>query len=217
MGERGVEAARADRAQLLDVVAEAAARAAHRVRGAHDDGVADLLLHELDRRLDGVDDARLWRLDAELLHRLLEDLAVFAALDRVEVDADHLHAVPVEDALLRKLHRQVEARLSAEVRQNRIGTLLRDDLLKSRLVEGLDVGRVGHHGVGHDRRRVGVHQDDLVAAGAERLAGLCAGIVEFARLPDHDRARADDENLVNVVALHVRKKTFPREFVPRKG
>ena len=104
MGERGVEAAGADRPQFLDVVAEAAAGATHRVGGTNDDRIADLLLDELDRRFDGVDDPRARRLDAKLLHRRLEDLAVLAAFDRVEVDADNLNAVLVEDALLRKLH-----------------------------------------------------------------------------------------------------------------
>ena len=198
--ERGVEAAGADRAQLLDVVAEAAAGAAHRVGGADDDREADLLLHEPLGLLDRVDDAALGRLDAELGHRRLEDLAVLAALDRIEVDADHLHAVLVEDALLRELHREVEARLAAEVRQERVGALLGDDLLEAVLVERLDVGRVGHDGVRHDRGGVRVHQHDLVAAGAQRLAGLGAGVVELAGLADDDRTGADDEDLVDVFA-----------------
>ena len=65
VGERGVEATRADRAELLDVVAEAAARAAHRIGGTHHDRIADLLLDELDRRLDGVDDAGLRHVNPE--------------------------------------------------------------------------------------------------------------------------------------------------------
>jgi len=96
VGERGVEPARADRAELLDVVAEAAAGAAHRVGGADDDRVADLAVDERDGLLDRVDD----RLDAERLHRRLEDLAILAALDGVQIDADHLDAILVENPLL---------------------------------------------------------------------------------------------------------------------
>ena len=154
VSERGVEAAGADRAQLLDVVAEAAARAAHRVCGPDDHGIADLPLDEIDSILDGVDDSAARGLDTELLHRLLEHLAILAALDGAEVHADHLHAVLVEDALLGELHGKVEARLPAEVRQNGIGPLLLDYLLETRLVERFNVRGVRHHRVRHDRGRV---------------------------------------------------------------
>ena len=62
----------------------------------------------------------------------------------------------------------------------------------------LDVGRVGEVGVGHDRRRVRVGEDDAVALLAQHPAGLGAGVVELAGLADHDRSRADDEDRVEV-------------------
>ena len=55
-------------------------------------------------------------------------------------------------------------------------------------------------GVGHDRRRVAVDEHDLVALLEEDLAGLRAGVVELAGLPDDDGPGADDEDLVEVVA-----------------
>ena len=58
----------------------------------------------------------------------------------------------------------------------------------------LDVGAVGQLRVGHDRGRVGVDQDDSEPFVLQRLAGLGAGVVELARLPDDDRAGADDED-----------------------
>ena len=74
--------------------------------------------------------------------------------------------------------------------------------------ERLDVGAVGDFRIGHDRGRVGVHQHDLVAVGAQRLAGLRAGIVEFAGLADDDRAGADDQDFLDVGALwHVSRRT----------
>ncbi len=48
--------------------------------------------------------------------------------------------------------------------------------------------------IGHDRRRIRVYQDDLVAFFFQGLASLNARIVEFAALADNDRAGADDEN-----------------------
>src|SRR5690606_36935938 len=65
----------------------------------------------------------------------------------------------------------------------------------------LHVGRVGQIRVGHDRRRVGVDQDDPVALFLQRLAGLGAGIVELTGLADDDRARPDDEDGLDVGTL----------------
>jgi hypothetical protein len=53
-------------------------------------------------------------------------------------------------------------------------------------------------GVGHDRRRVGIDQDDAVALLAQRLAGLRAGVIELAGLADDDRAGADDQDAFDV-------------------
>ena len=74
-------------------------------------------------------------------------------------------------------------------------------LLDRRRVDRLDVDRVGHVRVGHDRGRVGVDQDHPVALLAQRLAGLRAGVVEFAGLADHDRAGADDQDALDVGAF----------------
>ena len=53
-------------------------------------------------------------------------------------------------------------------------------------------------GIGHDRGRIGVDQDDLVTLFAEGFARLRAGIIEFARLPDDDRAGADEQDFVDI-------------------
>src|SRR4029079_5629671 len=74
---------------------------------------------------------------------------------------------------------------------------LGDDLRRDRL----DISGVGEIGIGHDRRRVRVHQDDPVALFLEPLAGLRAGIVELTGLADDDRARADDQDRFDVGSL----------------
>ncbi len=51
-----------------------------------------------------------------------------------------------------------------------------------------------HLGVGHDRRRVRVDQDDPVALLLQRLARLGSGVIELAGLPDDDGAGADDQD-----------------------
>jgi hypothetical protein len=87
------------------------------------------------------------------------------------------------------------------VGSKRIGPFQGDHLFDHLPVDGLDVGRVGHLGVGHDGRGIGVHQHHAVAFLAQRLAGLDARIIELARLADDDRAGADDQDGLDVCAL----------------
>ena len=98
----------------------------------------------------------------------------------------------VEHAPLVERHGQVEGGLAAQGGQQGVGPLALDDRGEHLGVERLDVGGVGEVGVGHDRRRVGVDQDDPVALLAQHPAGLGARVVELARLADDDRARPDD-------------------------
>jgi hypothetical protein len=82
----------------------------------------------------------------------------------------------------------IEGGLAAEGRQDRVGTLAIDHLRDRLGVERLEVGRVGPLGVGHDRRRIRVDEDDAVALAPQHTARLRTGVVELARLPDADRA-----------------------------
>ena len=65
----------------------------------------------------------------------------------------------------------------------------------------LNVGPVGQLGVGHDGRRITIDKNDAVAFFAKDFAGLRTGVIEFTRLPDHNRARADDEDRMKVSAF----------------
>ena len=107
----------------------------------------------------------------------------------------------VEDPVVVQVDRGVQRRLAAQRRQDRVGPLLGDDRLDDLPRDRLDVGRVGEVGVGHDRRRVRVDQDDAHALLAQHAARLGARVVELARLADDDRAGADDEDALDVVAL----------------
>ena len=116
----------------------------------------------------------------------------------------------VEHARLGQLDRQVERGLAAEGREQRVGPLALDDAGEALHVERLDVGGVGELGVGHDRRRVRVHQHDAVALVAQHPARLRARVVELAGLADDDRAAPDDQDRLEVGALgHYRATCFP--------
>ena len=105
-----------------------------------------------------------------------------------------------DQAPLEQLHGDVQAGLAAERRQHGVGPLAFDDRRQHLPRERLDVGGIGEVGIGHDRRRVRVGEDDAVALLLQHPARLGAGVVELAGLPDHDRAGADDQDRVEVVA-----------------
>ena len=156
---------------------------------------------EAERLLDGVRDVGAGHFGSGLDRDVFELLPVLALLDRLEAGADQFDVVLLEHAVFEQLRGGVECRLAAEGRQDRIRPLQRDDGLDDFPGDRFDVGGVGEVGVGHDRGRVGVDQDDPDALFAQHAAGLGAGVVEFAGLTDDDRAGADDEDAVDVVAF----------------
>jgi len=146
--------------------------------------------------------------EPDLHHRLAEQLAVFRLVDRRGRGADQLDLVLLQNAALAQAEGGVECGLPAHRRQQgedfsgrNVDALALDDLLQELRRDRFDIGGVRQSRVGHDRGRVGIHQDDAVALGAQRLAGLGARIVEFASLTDDDGSGADDQNGVDVVTL----------------
>ncbi len=102
------------------------------------------------------------------------------------------------------------ARLSAVcppiVGRTASGFSMADDLADRGGRERLEVDLVRRHRVGHDRGRVRVDEHHAVAFVAERAGGLRAGVVELARLPDHDGAGADEQDRLDVGATGHRKR-----------
>jgi hypothetical protein len=86
-----------------------------------------------------------------------------------------------------QVQREVQRGLASERRQDRVGALALDDAGQHLDGQRLDVRPIGDLRVGHDRRRVRVHQDDAISLFAQRLHALRSGVVELAGLADHDR------------------------------
>ena len=129
-----------------------------------------------------------------------ELLAVLRPPDHVDGRTDQLHAEVVERAALRELDREVERRLAAERREQRVRALALEHGGDAREIERLDVRAVGEPRVGHDRRRVRVHDDRPVAVLAKHLQRLTARVVELARLADDDRPGADHADALEIAA-----------------
>ncbi len=152
-------------------------------------------------------DAGARHIEADPQHRFLEQLAIFAFCDRLRVGADQFHVVPRERAVAIQFHRGVERGLAAHRRQDRVRFFALDDRFDHFGRDRLDVGAIGELRIGHDRGRIRIHQHDLVAFFAQRLAGLHAGIIKFAALPDDDRTGADEQNFLElVVPRHLRQR-----------
>jgi hypothetical protein len=188
-----------DGAELLHVVDEPAARTSHGVGRSNHAGQTDVG-HALLGFLQAVRDLALRHLDPEAVHRVLERLSVLAALDRVDLNADHLDVVLLQHARLCELGGEVEPGLSSEIGEQRVRLLLLDHLGHGFQGQGLDVGGIRHPRIRHDGGGVRVRQHDLVAKAAQRLAGLGSRVVELAGLPDDDGARPDDHDLLDVVS-----------------
>src|SRR5581483_5919786 len=75
-----------------------------------------------------------------------------------------------------------------------------NDLFQILARKRLDVRAVGHLGIGHDGRRIGIRQHHLIPLRLQRLARLRARVVKLRRLPDHNRPRANHENFGDVIA-----------------
>ena len=200
---------------------DAGALAAEDEGGPDDHGETDALDH-LAGFVHVVGDPARRHLEADPLHGLLEDLAVLGGADGLGVGADQLgRAVGADGAALDQLHGEVERGLAAEGGEHRVGPLAIDDLAEDVGVERLDVGGRRELRVRHDRGRVRVGEDDAVALLAEHLARLRARVVELARLPDHDRPGADQQDRLDVVRLGTQATPASGERVasraPRAG
>lgn len=181
--------------ELGPIVRDASPGATKREGRANNERELPDVLSDGDALLERGADAGGRRLEADAVHGLLEELAVLGGADGREGGADEADAEAVEGARVGERDGEVESGLAAHGGEQRVGALGGDDALDEGRRHGADVGAVGEVGVGHDGGRVGVDEHHLVALLGERLARLRPGVVELARLPDHDGAGAEDHDL----------------------
>ena len=87
-------------------------------------------------------------------NELLENLAIFALLDRIDLCANQFDAVLVENSLLVQGHSCVQCGLTAKSRKNRVWLFLLDNRLDNLRGNRFNIGGVGEVRVGHNRRWV---------------------------------------------------------------
>ena len=183
-----------DAMQVRVIECDAAAEAAHREGGAHDDRVTAQSIDSRAALIHGVGNDAAGDLGAAALDDVLELVAVLPGVDGRGGGADELDVILLEHTPLDQAHGGVEGRLPTQGGQEGVRPLLGNDGGQDLGGDRLDVGGIGDVRVGHDRGRVGVDQDDADSLSAQDSAGLGPGVVELAGLPDDDGSRSDDQD-----------------------
>ena len=218
----GVQRRGDELSKLLAVVRNRSPRPAQRERRPDHHGVPKLV-GQFQSLLRVVHQRRGRHFEADLPAGVLEPQPVFRHLDGAQRRSNQFDAVFIEHAAFGQFHGQIQARLAPDGGQQRVRLFARDDLLERGARERLDVGPVGHFRIGHDRGRIRIDQHHLIAVRPQRLARLRARVIEFAGLPDHDGAGADDQNLLDVGAFwhryfaDFRLAGFAADASPRRG
>ena len=131
----------------------------------------------------------------QLFHGLLEQLAVLGTVDGLGLAGQQTDTGAVQIAGAGQLHGQIQAHLTAEVRQHGVRLFDVQNALHDFQRHGLDIHMVGHVRVGHDGSGVRVQQNGLDALCFQGAAGLRAGVVKLRSLTNDDRAGANDQHL----------------------
>ena len=122
-----VQAVGADLRQLASVVRDAAARAAQRVGGPHNNGIAHLF-RKGQRLVHLRYNFAFYAGLADFFHRFLERLAVLRLADGIHVGAQKAHALLFQKAAFRQLHGKIQPCLPAEGGQDAVWLFLADDV-----------------------------------------------------------------------------------------
>ena len=198
--DTGLQTPGADGFQFFFIINQAAASTAHGISRTQHDRIAQFI-RDGQRFFHAVGNLAPGHADAQLVHGFLELDAVFTPLNGVHLHTDYFYAVFIQYAGFVQFRAQIQARLAAQVRQQCIRPFLGDDLFHPFQIQRLNIGFIRHLRVRHNRRRIGIHQYDLIAQAPQCLASLGAGIVKLAGLPDDDGAGPNDHYFMDVCSL----------------
>jgi len=122
--------------------------------------------------------SRLRHVQTDPLHRLLERLTIFSLVNGFREAPISLTPYFSNTPRFTSPSSH-QRRLSAHRRQQRIGAFTFYDFLDDLERDRLDIRAVGEFGIGHNRRRVAVDENDFEALFPQRFAGLRAGVVKL--------------------------------------
>ena len=127
-------------------------------------------------------------------HGLVKALAIFGFVDGIGIGANHFYAILLEHAVLGQIQCAVQSGLTTHGGQQCVRLFLSNNMLNRAPLNRLDISRIGHGGISHDRCRVGVHQDYPETLFAQGFTGLSAGVVKLTGLTNNNWSCTQDEN-----------------------
>ena len=197
MDRRQLQGVFHDRAKGFFVSGKTASCSSQCKGRTQDDRIADLV-HRCKSLFHAVRDFRGQDRLPQRLAEFFKKESVLSLLNRGTPGTQKLCSAFGQHALFFQLHGQVQTGLPADAGKDGIRTLIADDLGDIFQGQGLHIDLVRNRCIRHDRRRIRVAQNNLVALFLQGKTGLCPCIIKLCRLPDHDRARADDENFMDI-------------------
>ena len=140
------------------------------------------------------DQARARALQADGIHGCAKLQTILGLFDGLQIGADQFHAMAFQHPGAGQRDGGVKGGLPAHGRQQGIGFFTLDDASQHFRRDWFDIGSIGQIRIGHDRRRIGVDQNDPETFFAQRFARLRPGVIEFTGLSNDDGAGADDQD-----------------------
>ena len=186
--------------KLFLIVSNAGSQAAHRKAGTHDNRISEFGGSSIDF-FHIVSDNRTCGFAAGFLYNFLEKLSVFTAIDCFQRSSDKLHIIFFQNAGFAQSDRSVKRSLPSQSRKKRVGTLFCDNPLENFGINRLDVCRIRHLRVSHNRSRIRVDQNNANAFFAQNPARLGSGIIKLGSLTYDNRTGSDNHYGFDVFAF----------------
>ena len=134
-----------------------------------------------------------------LLQHPTKTLSVLGTFDCFYIRTQKLHPVVLQSPVPGEHHGKRQPCLSAKPGKQSVRSLLFNNSAKRLRRQRFKVDGIGQLFVRHNGSRIGIDQNSLNPLLLQDATGLGAGIIKLRRLPDHNRSRADNENLPNIL------------------
>ncbi len=186
--------------EFFRIICKAAARASQGKRRPENHRIS--YLFRCFQRLPGTvgDPGRHHRL-SDALTQFFEKLPVLGTLDAPGVRSQKLDLTLIQHSFFRQGHGQIQTGLASDAGNNGIGPLKTADTGQIFQSQRFHIHLVCHRPVCHDRGRVGICQNHLIALFLQRQTRLGPRIIKFRGLADDNRTGAYNQHFFQIRSL----------------